>query len=78
MKTLVDAWEWYVSTRRNLERLRRLGKKGWNELRRGRLCHPGWQSAKRRIRWKWQPHRNEEKTCSRFPSAKRSSAFLNY
>jgi uncharacterized protein YutE (UPF0331/DUF86 family) len=29
MKTLSDAWKWYNSARRNLERMRRLGKKHW-------------------------------------------------
>ncbi len=30
MKTLSDAWEWYCSTKRNLERMRRLGSRYWN------------------------------------------------
>jgi hypothetical protein len=31
MKTLGDAWTWYESTRRNLERMNRLGKKHWSD-----------------------------------------------
>jgi len=29
MKTLSDAWNWYVSAKKNLERMRRLGWKHW-------------------------------------------------
>jgi hypothetical protein len=29
MKTLADAWNWYVATKRNLERMHRLGRKHW-------------------------------------------------
>ena len=32
MKTLADAWEWYNSTRRNLERMNRLARKYWAAL----------------------------------------------
>src|SRR5258705_135171 len=32
MNTLADAWDWYVSTRTNLERMQRLGRKHWNTL----------------------------------------------
>ncbi|HKI38162.1 MAG TPA: hypothetical protein VKA46_40285, partial [Gemmataceae bacterium] len=31
MKTLVDAWNWYEATKRNLERMRRLGRRHWND-----------------------------------------------
>jgi hypothetical protein len=30
MNTLADAWDWYLSTKRNLERMQRLGRKHWN------------------------------------------------
>ena len=29
MKTLADAWNWYEATKKNLERMQRLGKKHW-------------------------------------------------
>ena len=32
MKTLADAWKWYESAHRNLERMRRLGRKYWVDL----------------------------------------------
>jgi hypothetical protein len=32
MNTLDDAWQWYLATRRNLERMQRLGKKHWDEI----------------------------------------------
>jgi hypothetical protein len=32
MKTLADAWSWYNSTRRNLERMNRLARKYWTAL----------------------------------------------
>jgi hypothetical protein len=32
MNTPADAWDWYVATRRNLERMQRLGKKYWNAV----------------------------------------------
>jgi hypothetical protein len=32
MNTLADAWEWYRSTRQNLERMQRLGKRYWDEI----------------------------------------------
>src|SRR5262249_3111932 len=32
MKTLDDAWTWYLSTRQNLERLNRLARKYWKDL----------------------------------------------
>ncbi len=31
MKTLADAWNWYLATRRNLERMARLGSKHWGD-----------------------------------------------
>jgi hypothetical protein len=31
MKTLADAWRWYGVTKRNLTRMRRVGKKHWND-----------------------------------------------
>jgi len=31
MKTLADAWNWYQSTKRNLTRMQRLGRKHWND-----------------------------------------------
>lgn len=30
MKTLQDAWDWYKSTKTNLERIQRLGYRHWN------------------------------------------------
>lgn len=30
--TLDDAWDWYETTRRNLERFGRFGRKHWNRL----------------------------------------------
>ncbi len=32
MKTLADAWNWYIATKQNLERMKRLGDKHWNDL----------------------------------------------
>jgi hypothetical protein len=32
MKTIADARQWYLFTRRNLERMQRLGRKHWNDL----------------------------------------------
>lgn len=32
MKTLADAWNWYEATKRNLARMRRLGRRYWNDL----------------------------------------------
>ena len=32
MNTLADAWEWYVSARRNLERMQLIGKKYWTAI----------------------------------------------
>lgn len=32
MTTLRAAWEWYIATRQNLERMRRLGRVHWQEL----------------------------------------------
>lgn len=32
MTTLAAAWDWYVATRRTLERMRRLGRVHWGEL----------------------------------------------
>jgi uncharacterized protein YutE (UPF0331/DUF86 family) len=32
MNTLADAWDWYTATRKNLERMQRLGEKHWDEL----------------------------------------------
>jgi hypothetical protein len=32
MNTLADAWDWYVSTRRTLERMQRLGARYWNDF----------------------------------------------
>src|SRR5262245_8894765 len=37
MKTLADAWDWYESTRRNLERMQRLGRKHWGTFDWGNL-----------------------------------------
>lgn len=31
MKTLADAWGWYLATKRNLTRMRRLGEKHWGD-----------------------------------------------
>jgi hypothetical protein len=31
MKTLADAWDWYIATKKNLARMRRLGEKHWND-----------------------------------------------
>ena len=31
MKTLRDAWDWYESTRSNLQRMQRLGEKHWDD-----------------------------------------------
>jgi hypothetical protein len=31
MKTLADAWNWYEATKRNLTRMRRLGRRHWND-----------------------------------------------
>jgi hypothetical protein len=31
MKTLAEAWNWYAATKRNLERMRRLGNKHWDD-----------------------------------------------
>ncbi len=31
MKTLADAWAWYESTKRNLARMQRLGRKHWDD-----------------------------------------------
>src|SRR4051812_19121066 len=32
MKTLADAWEWYISTRESLLQIRRIGAKYWSEI----------------------------------------------
>jgi hypothetical protein len=32
MKTLSDAWNWYVFASRNLERMNRLGRKYWDDF----------------------------------------------
>jgi hypothetical protein len=32
MKTLADAWQWYQATKRNLERMGRLGRRHWGDL----------------------------------------------
>jgi hypothetical protein len=32
MNTLADAWEWYLSTRRNLGRMQRISRKYWKEI----------------------------------------------
>ena len=31
MKTLADAWKWYLNAKQNLERMRRLGEKHWGD-----------------------------------------------
>jgi hypothetical protein len=31
MKTLADAWHWYEATKRNLARMRRLGRRHWHD-----------------------------------------------
>jgi hypothetical protein len=31
MNTLGDAWDWYLATRRNLQRMQRLGRKHWSD-----------------------------------------------
>jgi hypothetical protein len=32
MKTLADAWEWYLSTRDNLRRMQRIGQRYWESI----------------------------------------------
>jgi hypothetical protein len=32
MNTLEDAWNWYIATRKNLERMQRIGNKYWAEV----------------------------------------------
>jgi len=32
MRTLADAWGWYVSTRRSLEQMQRIGSKFWADI----------------------------------------------
>jgi hypothetical protein len=32
MKTLADAWDWYVSTRQSLVQIQRIGRKYWHEI----------------------------------------------
>ncbi len=32
MKTLAEAWDWYISTQRSLEWLHRIGDKYWNDI----------------------------------------------
>src|SRR5579872_6118633 len=32
MNTLIDAWNWYVSTRQSLQQLQRIGRRYWDEI----------------------------------------------
>ena len=49
MKTLADAWNWYVATKRNLERMRRLGSKHWDDPSLNRDSISIWQDDQFRM-----------------------------